>query len=77
MIEVKDLSKDYLLKKKAPGLKGAITGLVKNNYETLHAVQDLNFSIDEGNDFYLIRTFSFFVQELSFLFCIITVFIRI
>ncbi len=48
MIEVKDLSKDYLLKKKAPGLKGAITGLVKNNYETLHAVQDLNFSIDEG-----------------------------
>ena len=48
MIEVKDLSKDYLLKKKAPGLKGAITGLVKNNYETLHAVQDLNFTIGEG-----------------------------
>ncbi|MBP5595268.1 MAG: ATP-binding cassette domain-containing protein [Pseudobutyrivibrio sp.] len=48
MISVENLSKDYLLKKKAPGLSGALKGLVKRKYEEIHAVKDLSFSIDEG-----------------------------
>ena len=48
MIDVNNLSKDYLLKKKAPGLSGAIKGLLKTNYEVIHAVDNLSFHIDEG-----------------------------
>ena len=48
MIEVKNLSKDYLLKRKEPGLKGALKGLIKRRYEVIHAVSDLSFSIDTG-----------------------------
>ena len=48
MISVENLSKDYLLKKKAPGLSGALKGLVKRKYEEVHAVKDLSFNIDEG-----------------------------
>ena len=32
MIKVENLSKDYLLKKKEPGLSGALKGLIKNEY---------------------------------------------
>lgn len=48
MIDVKNLSKDYLLKKKEAGLKGALKGLVKTHYEVIHAVHDLSFHIDKG-----------------------------
>lgn len=48
MIDVKNLSKDYLLKKKEAGLKGALKGLVKTHYEVIHAVRNLSFHIDEG-----------------------------
>ncbi len=48
MIDVNNLSKDYLLKKKAPGLSGALKGLLKTNYEVIHAVDNLSFHIDEG-----------------------------
>ena len=48
MIVVKNLSKDYLLKKKEAGLRGALKGLVKTQYKVIHAVRDLSFHIDEG-----------------------------
>ena len=48
MIEVSGLSKDYLLKHKEPGLTGAFKGLVKPQYETIHAVRDLSFDIGAG-----------------------------
>lgn len=48
MIEVQNLCKDYLLKHKEPGLKGAFKGLIKTEYETIHAVKDLSFHIDAG-----------------------------
>ncbi|MBR2677145.1 MAG: ATP-binding cassette domain-containing protein [Solobacterium sp.] len=48
MIDVNHLSKDYLLKKKAPGLKGALKGLIHPQFEVIHAVRDLSFHIDEG-----------------------------
>ena len=36
------------MKRKAPGLKGALKGLVKKEYEVIYAVRDLSFHIDEG-----------------------------
>jgi ABC-2 type transport system ATP-binding protein len=48
MIEVKNLCKDYKLKHKDPGLKGAVKGLFKPGFETVHAVNDLSFHIGEG-----------------------------
>ena len=48
MIDVNHLSKDYLLKKKEPGLKGALKGLIHPQYEVIHAVRNLSFHIDEG-----------------------------
>ena len=48
MIDVKNLSKDYILKKKDPGLKGALKGLVKRDHTLVHAVKDLSFHIDHG-----------------------------
>lgn len=48
MIDVKNLSKDYMLRQKEAGLKGALKGLIKTHYEVIHAVRDLSFHIDEG-----------------------------
>jgi len=48
MIDVNHLSKDYLLKKKEPGLKGALKGLIAPRFEVIHAVRDLSFHIDRG-----------------------------
>ena len=48
MIDVQNLSKDYILKKKDPGLKGALKGLVKRVDTPIHAVKDLSFHIDKG-----------------------------
>ncbi len=48
MIDVQNLCKDYTLKHKAPGLRGALKGLVMREHETIHAVSDLSFHIDDG-----------------------------
>ncbi len=48
MIEVKNLSKDYTIKRKEAGLSGALKGLVTRNTDVVHAVKNLSFSIDEG-----------------------------
>jgi ABC-2 type transport system ATP-binding protein len=48
MIDVKNLSKDYTIKRKGAGLSGALKGLVTRNTDVVHAVKDLSFSIDEG-----------------------------
>ena len=45
MIEAQNLCKDYALKLKEPGLKGALKGLVMPGYKTIHAVRDLSFHI--------------------------------
>ena len=48
MIDVKNLSKDYMIKRKGAGLSGALKGLVTRNTDVVHAVKDLSFHIDEG-----------------------------
>ena len=48
MIDVINLCKDYHIKHKEPGLKGALKGLVKTEHDVIHAVRDLSFHIDAG-----------------------------
>ncbi|MGG0646527.1 ATP-binding cassette domain-containing protein [Bacillus mycoides] len=48
MIKIKNLSKKYKIIKKEPGLKGAIKALYNPKYELVHAVNNINFSISEG-----------------------------
>ena len=48
MIEAQNLCKDYALKLKEPGLKGALKGLVMPGYKTIHAVRDLSFHRGKG-----------------------------
>ena len=48
MIEAQNLCKDYALKIKEPGLKGALKGLIMPGYKTIHAVRDLSFHIGKG-----------------------------
>ena len=48
MIDVINLSKDYIVKHKGAGIKGALKGLVSKDTDVIHAVRDLTFHIDEG-----------------------------
>ena len=48
MIEVKHVSKDFVSPKKYPGLKGAIKGLFSNEKVVKKAVDDISFTIYDG-----------------------------
>lgn len=48
VIEVKHLTKEYHITKKGKGLKGALRNLIINEKQTIHAVNDLNFTIEKG-----------------------------
>ena len=48
MIEVKNVSKEFVSPKKYPGLKGAIKGLFSNEKVAKVAVDDISFSIAKG-----------------------------
>lgn len=48
IIEVKNVSKEFVSPKKYPGLKGAIKGLFSNEKVRKLAVDDISFSIAEG-----------------------------
>ena len=48
MIDVQNLCKDYVLKQKEPGLKGALKSLILPNHKIIHAVSNLSFQIDDG-----------------------------
>lgn len=48
MIEVKHVSKQFISNKKYPGLKGAVKGLFSTEKDVKTAVDDISFSIAEG-----------------------------
>lgn len=48
VISVSNLSKHYSVYKKDPGLTGSLKSLVSRKYETVKAVEDVSFEIDEG-----------------------------
>src|SRR3954468_6675668 len=48
MIEVRNLSKSYRVHKRAPGVVAALRSVLKRRYETVKAVEDLSFSIADG-----------------------------
>ena len=47
-IEASGLTKTFRTYKKDPGLRGAIKGLFRRRYETVTAVNDVSFRIEEG-----------------------------
>lgn len=48
IINVDNLNKDFKIRLTQKGLKGGFKGLFKSEYKTVHAVQDVSFSIDKG-----------------------------
>ena len=48
MIEVKHVVKDFVSPKKYPGLKGALKGLISNEKVVKKAVDDISFTIQDG-----------------------------
>lgn len=48
VIEVKHLSKTFLVKEKERGLKGSLKSIFKPNYKKINAVNDICFSVEQG-----------------------------
>ncbi|MGL4572446.1 MAG: ABC transporter ATP-binding protein [Clostridium sp.] len=48
MIKVENLTKDFKMRKKEGGFKGAVKSLFSNEYEIKKAVSNISFEIDEG-----------------------------
>lgn len=48
VIEVKNLTKDYQVRKKGKGMRGALKNLIFSEKQILHAVKNLSFSIERG-----------------------------
>jgi ABC-2 type transport system ATP-binding protein len=47
-ILVERLAKSFRTYRKKPGLMGSLRGLVRRDYESLHAVKEISFAIDQG-----------------------------
>ena len=48
VIEVKDLSKSFKVKQKEKGLKGSLKAIIKPQYKTINAVNNISFDVEEG-----------------------------
>ncbi len=48
VISVDNLTKDYSVHKKEPGLGGSVKSLIRRKYEKVEAVKDVSFKINEG-----------------------------
>jgi ABC-2 type transport system ATP-binding protein len=48
VIEVKGLTKAFRTYKKQPGLRGAVRGLFRRDYEQVLAASDVSFVVEEG-----------------------------
>jgi ABC-2 type transport system ATP-binding protein len=47
-IRVSQLAKSFRTYRKSPGLMGSIKGLLRRDYETVHAVNEISFTIAQG-----------------------------
>lgn len=48
MIELQGISKDYRVARRAPGFGQAVRALFSREYETIHALRDVSFTICDG-----------------------------
>ncbi|MFB6100583.1 MAG: ATP-binding cassette domain-containing protein, partial [Candidatus Nanohalobium sp.] len=48
LIKSEDLSKTFRIYQRGEGIKGYLKSFVKREYEEVHAVEDLNLEIEEG-----------------------------
>ncbi|WP_242266516.1 MULTISPECIES: ATP-binding cassette domain-containing protein [unclassified Bacillus cereus group] len=48
LIRVENLSKSYMVKNKAPGLKASLKNLIRPEYKKITAVNDVSFTISQG-----------------------------
>ena len=48
IIQVQNISKQFKISKRDAGLKNSIKSFLKRNYQTIDALNDINFSIKEG-----------------------------
>ena len=48
VIEVKNLNKTFKVKAKERGLKGSLKSIIKPRYNTIKAVNDISFDVEEG-----------------------------
>lgn len=48
IIEVKNLNKQFKIKEKEKGIKGSLKSIIKPNYKTINAVNNISFSIEPG-----------------------------
>ena len=53
IISVSHLSKHFQVHKKEPGLSGSVRSLFLRKYETVRAINDISFDINEGDDLIL------------------------
>ena len=48
MIEMKEISKSFKVSKRNPGLGTAVKSFFKRDYEIVHALSKVSFTINEG-----------------------------
>ncbi|MCI8411501.1 MAG: ATP-binding cassette domain-containing protein [Clostridia bacterium] len=48
IIEVNNLNKKFKIKEKEKGIKGSIKSIIKPRYKIVEAVNDMNFSVEQG-----------------------------
>ncbi len=48
IIEVKNLNKTFKMKEKEKGITGSIKSIIKPQYKTIHAVNDISFTVQKG-----------------------------
>ena len=48
IIEVKNLNKQFKIKEKEKGIKGSLKSIIKPKYKTINAVNNINFSVEQG-----------------------------
>lgn len=48
IIEVKNLSKKFVIKEKEKGIKGSVKSIIKPRYKSINAVDNISFSVEKG-----------------------------